>query len=335
MSSESQQGTGRPRWGRLLRWLGPALGLAMLVLVGWLLQKGLGEHSWADVWQAFRDTSPLRIALAWLLTLAGYLLLGLFDLAALHRVGRSLAWRWAGLISFLGYALGFNLGLSALSGGAVRYRLYSRHGLKAGEISRIVMNIVTTMWLGFCVVAGITLLLVPFPIPPQLDLARWTLRLTGTVLLLIPAAYLLLASLREESVRIGRWRIAPPRPAYAWLQLGLGSAHWLLVPCILYILLPGEADVGYGETVGIYALASVAGVLFHVPGGLGVIESVFLYSLENRAPAPSILGSVLVFRCLYYLLPLALAGVVFGLYELAAQTGALARPREEDEGKGS
>jgi uncharacterized membrane protein YbhN (UPF0104 family) len=80
------------------------------------------------------------------------------------------------------------------------------------------------------------------------------------------------------------------------------------------------AEVWYFETVSVYALATVATIVSHVPGGLGVIESVVLYLL----PGDNLIGPVLVFRFVFFLLPLCLGGLLFALVEMRLGVSRLA-----------
>ena len=53
--------------------------------------------------------------------------------------------------------------------------------------------------------------------------------------------------------------------------------------------------------------AAVAGVIAHVPAGLGVLEAVFIALLGATVPEPRLLGALLAYRALYYIVPLAAA----------------------------
>jgi uncharacterized membrane protein YbhN (UPF0104 family) len=49
-----------------------------------------------------------------------------------------------------------------------------------------------------------------------------------------------------------------------------------------------------------------------VPGGLGVIESVVMFLL----PGANLIGALLVFRFVYFLVPLVVGGAVFAVTEI-------------------
>jgi uncharacterized membrane protein YbhN (UPF0104 family) len=52
-----------------------------------------------------------------------------------------------------------------------------------------------------------------------------------------------------------------------------------------------------------------------VPGAAGVLEAVALLVLSSSIPTASVFGALLVFRAIYYLLPLAAGTGAFALIE--------------------
>jgi uncharacterized membrane protein YbhN (UPF0104 family) len=80
----------------------------------------------------------------------------------------------------------------------------------------------------------------------------------------------------------------------------------------VYVLLRGHID--YGSVLGTLLVAAVAGVITHIPAGLGVLEAVFVALLGSRLDTHTLLAALLAYRALYYLVPLLLAtGVYFSL----------------------
>jgi len=60
--------------------------------------------------------------------------------------------------------------------------------------------------------------------------------------------------------------------------------------------------------LGVLLISAVAGALAHIPGGLGVIEAVFIVLLGAELGRGQILGAMLVYRATYYVCPLIIAG---------------------------
>ena len=64
----------------------------------------------------------------------------------------------------------------------------------------------------------------------------------------------------------------------------------------------------------IFCLALVAVVLTHVPGGVGVLELILMHIIHGVVPQ-RLFGAILVFRVLYYLVPLLISVTLLFLYE--------------------
>ena len=220
-------------------------------------------------------------------------------------------------VSFVSYA--FNLNFGALVGGmAFRYRLYSRLGLSAGTTTRVLAMSVATNWLGYLALSGVMLVTGVVRLPESWAGAG-VLRLVGVALLLVFAAYMVLTWLtRIDELTVGNWRMPVPSRGMAVLQAGLSMLNWMLMGGIVYILLPGDA-LSYPVVLGALLLAAIAGVVTHVPAGLGVLEAVFIAVLGGKVPHGTLLAAILVYRALYYLAPLAVAAVVYAVTEASAK----------------
>src|SRR5690606_19778241 len=99
----------------------------------------------------------------------------------------------------------------------------------------------------------------------------------------------------------------------AGLQVLVSSLNWALIGFVCYLLL--QREIPYGTVLMVLLVAAIAGVLTHVPGGLGVIEAVFLALLGHRLPAQELLAGLLAYRGVYYLTPLVIALVTYFVVE--------------------
>jgi uncharacterized membrane protein YbhN (UPF0104 family) len=92
-----------------------------------------------------------------------------------------------------------------------------------------------------------------------------------------------------------------------------------------YLILKCDGDpteVGYVRVLGVWMLAYVAVVITHVPGGYGVQEWVVLAFW----PGNRVLAALIVFRVIYYWVPLAIASALLGGNELLLKNVAEAEP---------
>lgn len=75
------------------------------------------------------------------------------------------------------------------------------------------------------------------------------------------------------------------------------------------MLLP-QTEIGWPSFLAIYATAVGLGVLSHVPAGLGVFETVIVAALGNTVSLDEVLGSLVLYRVIYHVLPLLIATLV-------------------------
>lgn len=297
---------------------GPLVGLVLFAAALAILHRELAAYRYHDVMAALGALAPARVALALGLTALGYLALTGYDALGLRYLGRRLPYRRTALASFVGYAFSHNIGLSFLGGGAVRFRLYSGWGLSAVEIAKVVGFNVATFWLGFLALTGTMLLAGPLPVVPVASaLAAWS-RPFGALCLGIVAAYLGWSA-SGRALRLRAWEVAAPRPSVALPQVGVSAIDWMLAASVLYVLLPPTTGLTFAVFLGAYLLAQIAGLASHVPAGLGVFETVMVLCLVPFLPGSAVLGSLVAYRAIYYLLPLMVAGALLGTHEILAR----------------
>ncbi|MEO7071638.1 MAG: bifunctional lysylphosphatidylglycerol flippase/synthetase MprF [Rhodanobacter sp.] len=294
----------------LRRLAGPALSLGMLCLALWALHLLSREVDYHQIRQYVQGLPRERMLLAALLTALGYGVMTLYDRCALASIGHPLPWRKVGLISFISYAFSNAVGMSLLVSGSIRYRFYLQNGLSAGEVARVVVFCTLSFWLGLLALTGVTLLAVP--LPSGLPLAPWRVPLAA-LLTAVPVAWLLAGTLVRRPLRVWRWHLTFPVWRTGVQQILVGALDWGLAAAVLYVLMPDELNNGFGHFLAIFVIAQMAGLISHVPGGLGVFEAVMLAGFGatgNHALAAPILGALAVFRVIYYLLPLCAAAVL-------------------------
>jgi uncharacterized membrane protein YbhN (UPF0104 family) len=218
----------------------------------------------------------------------------------------------AALASFTALSLGHNIGLAALSSGAFRYRFYSRWGLKAGEVAKVILFCGVTVGLGLLVLGGTALLLRSGLAVEITGLSRPMVIALGVLCLAGPTLYLILAAVLRQPLRIWRWSLEMPSLRLAMAQVLVGSMNFAFVAACLRQALAAVAEVAYLGVASVYVIANATALVSHVPGGLGVIESVVMYLLPER----DLIGPLLVFRFVYFLAPLGLGGLLFLVTEL-------------------
>jgi uncharacterized membrane protein YbhN (UPF0104 family) len=311
--------TSRPWWPVLKR----VVTVAFFGLVLYLLVKHARTVAWDEVLSAMRNHTTESLLAAAGLAAASYAVYSTYDLVSRRYAGHSLATRPVLTITFISYA--FNLNLGSLVGGvAFRYRLYSRLGLDNGVISRVLGFSMLTNWLGYLLLAGLVFSLKPLALPPDWELDSSGLRWLGMALLAVAAAYVAMCGLaRRRTWTVRGHELTLPSLRMSLLQLAISSVNWLLIAGVVFVLL--QQKVAYPAVLSVLLVAAVAGVITHVPAGLGVLEAVFVALLSHQVPQGELLAALLAYRAIYYLIPLAMAALVYLVVEVRAKK--LARPQ--------
>lgn len=294
-----------------------ATGVFVCVVIGLLIRVGM-TIEWGEVTDAILETKASVLWLAVPLVMASYAVYASFDLLGKWYTGHELPWWRCIKVAFISYA--FTMNFSAAVGGvAMRLRLYGKHGLNPGEIMRVMGLSITTNWIGYCLLAGTVFVSGAIQPPGEWGIGGGPLRAIGAVLIAVAMAYVALSAFsRQRSWKVRDHSIELPELRIALQQIGLSVLNWSLMGGIVFILMPGE--VGYATILGTLLIGSVVGAVAHIPGGLGVTEYVFITLLSPEIPRHQVLGAILVYRALYYLAPVVVAGSWYLLMEARSGT---------------
>jgi phosphatidylglycerol lysyltransferase len=301
MMMSARMGTPRLRLATLV---GAVLFLAAL----YILHQELRELTLADLADSLQRLPHADVALALVLTAINYAVLTGYDQLAFVYLGKAIP-RWQiSMASFVGYAIANNAGFAVLSGTAARYRFYSRWGLTAPEISRIVVFYSGTFWLGLLVLGGWSLLASPPTGLTTMPEFRFAAPI-GVLLLGASLSYAVATFVARGPIKVFGVEFTLPTPKLAAAQFALSILDWGLAVAVLWVLIPGPRPP-FTETVSAFVAAQVLGLITNVPGGLGVFEGMMLLLLKGVVPTASLVSGLLAFRVVYYLLPLLAALVV-------------------------
>ncbi|CAN5869100.1 bifunctional lysylphosphatidylglycerol flippase/synthetase MprF [soil metagenome] len=306
---------GAPPW--MLRHRRLLVGLAVLAmaLLGFAaLHALLAEVRLRDVRAALHDIPSGRIALALALTAGSYFCLTCYDLLALRAIGRPLPWRTAALASFTSYAISNNLGLSLLTGGSARYRVYAAAGLELPDVARVTLLASATFWGGVLAVAAAGLSLDGAPI----DLGVLTIvpvagHVAAAILLACIALPFVLRMSGREQIGHGRFTLPIPAARIMAAQIGVATLDLTFAAAALYVLMPAAAAPSPDLFLIAYAVGLLAVLVTHVPGGIGVFEAVMLAIVPGDRPG--LFAALLLYRIVYYVLPLVGAAGLLGAIE--------------------
>ena len=309
------------------RWLvlvPPLIGVVLFTLAAWTLHHQLLHHSYRDIVTALRAISWRRIAPAIGVTALGYLTLPLYDVIALRYVRESLQTARIFFTSFVAYTFSQNLGFPLFTGTSVRYRFYTSWGIPVGQLARAIAFSSVTFWIGVVALVGAALLGQPRAEAALVGLPADATRLVGVAMLGLVLGYLGWNALAHRPLRLLGRELRVPGLRLALAQLTVSVTDWTLAALVLYLLLPRDTAVGFPTVLGAFLVAQTLGVISHVPGGLGVFESALLVLLGPRVANSAVVATLVAYRVVYYLLPLSVALVLLGGYEISRQRQAVA-----------
>ncbi len=290
----------------------PAL-LGVLLLCGaiYVVQREFRHLRLADIRVAL-DAIPRRaLVVSFIFTVLSYGVLTFYDRLGTIYAGNVVSYRRVAFASFCAYALSHNLGFAAVSGAAVRYRLYAHWGLSPLQIGKVVAFCSLTFGLGAMVLGGVVLFTEPKAVPffgNQLPVLL--MYGIGALMWGIVVAYVLLARflgafrLFGHQVELPHWKMAIAQVLLATVDVAVTAA-------ILHALLPPVPELNYLRFLGVYLASYTAGLAANVPGGLGVFDTALLVGLSPYLAPPQIIGAIVVFRLYYYIIQLFLAGSLF------------------------
>lgn len=298
---------------KLRRWLPLLFGV---VVLGVLISHA-HKVDWRGAWHALQGYSPILLLQALALATLSHGLYGLFDLIGRrhtrHKLGRLHTWA----IAVASYA--FNLNLGALIGGvALRVRLYLRAGLDEATVAQVLGLSLVTNWMGYGLLAGSLFAAGVIEPPEQAHLHLLTFRWLGAGMVALAAGYVAACAALEGRIWVlGKRRLKLPSWRTALVQLGVSALNWAVMGATMYLLLGQQ--VGYGTTLGVLMAASIVGVVTPIPAGLGVLEGVYLALLSGTVEQGTLMGAVLAYRALYYLVPLGGALLLYMVLERTAR----------------
>lgn len=290
-------------------------GLFFFALAAFMIYKQLSKYTLEEIEDAILSVPLHNILLACFASFCGYTALSSYDYLALKYVGKKLArWKWI-FAGFIGFAVSNNAGHAIVSGGAIRYRLYTRWRVSATDIVKMIT------FSGFTyLVACFFLILVGYTCSPHHLVAdsastyvNWTIVIFSALGL---GFYVWGCTYYKKPLIIKDVEFDPPGFKMAMAQIIIGSADILMASLVLYSILMHFMDIPFIDFMGTFIIAQVLGVYSQVPGGLGVFEIMFAKLLPDDENQATIFAILVLYRIIYYLLPLIISAIALTAFEL-------------------
>jgi phosphatidylglycerol lysyltransferase len=286
-----------------------------VIALGFLaLDRLTHEIRYGQVRSAMEALTARQIALSLGFTALSYVALTFYDVLALRVIGRPLPWRTAAMASFSSYTLSHNLGLALLTGGSARYRIYAAAGLDGPDVARVVAIAAAMFWAGVVTIAGAAMVAHQGPLQlASLTIPAGDARLAGLAVLLVMAVLVIVAGRVRSPISFLGVRLPVPGRGELGAQVAVATVDITCAAAALFVLLPGAHPAQLAAFVLAYALGLVAALVSHVPGGIGVFESVVLAVVPSDRTI--LFAALIAYRIIYYLLPLALGVILLAWHE--------------------
>ena len=297
----------------------------MLIGAIYVVQREFHHLRLKDIGAALSAIPAHALVFSFVSTIVSYFILTFYDRLGTIYAGHKVSYGRVAFASFCAYALSHNIGFSAVSGAAVRYRLYAHWGLTPLQIGKTVAFCSLTFALGGMVLGGAILFLEPRAIPFfGQHLPKLVMYGVGVLLWAVVLGYVTLSRVLKR-VRILGHEIQLPGWRMAIIQVLLATVDVATTATIFYALLPPAPGLTWLVFLGVYVSCYTAGLAANLPGGIGVFDTAMLFGLEPYVSAPHIVGAILVFRLYYYVIPLFLAGSLFAGNEIVLRGSGLLR----------
>jgi phosphatidylglycerol lysyltransferase len=289
----------------------PLLSAVLFVAACSAIYEIMQEVDYGRLIDELTGLSAEQLGLAVLLTALSYTVLIGYDWSALRYIGQALPFRTVACAAFCGCAVANTVGVNLLSGGSVRFRVYIPAGLRALEVAQVTLFGMIAYGIGNFVLAALALTVNPELIARFVPFSAPLLHGLGQVGLIAFAALGALFVYFRAPIRVGRWHLRLPSPQLALAQLCFTLADIVFAGGCLYVLV-GAPEVPLVAFLAVYSIATVAGMMSHVPGGLGVFESILLLAFHSLIPTESLAAALVLYRAVYHLLPLSIATLILG-----------------------
>ncbi len=301
---------------KYMRYLGPVLIAAIFCLAVCLLYNKLRQYSLEEIKASIDMIHPMRMLLSLAFAVINYCILIGYDWLALKAIHKNLGLARVSLVSIVGQAVSFNFG-ALLGGTSVRFRFYSAWGFSIHEVLHLILILAVAFWIGALGLSGLVFIVAPPSLPPELleAMPLHDVRLLGYVLAGIALVYMVLCFRVRGAITVFGKVFVFPAPRIAVAQLLVSWVDLIAAAACMWVLLPGAVGVSFIEFLPGFLMAQVAVVLTHVPGGVGVFELVIIH-MTNTPHEQMVFAAVLIFRLIYYILPLLVAAVLLAGYEV-------------------
>src|SRR5699024_1514353 len=122
----------------VLKKITPFISILFFGFAVWFLEYELRQYDLEEVTRQLSEIPLTHVFASLFLSLLSYLILTVYDGLGVRYVGRKLSAGRIARAGFISYAFSHNMGLALITGGSIRYRIYSAWGLSGVQVTKIV-----------------------------------------------------------------------------------------------------------------------------------------------------------------------------------------------------
>jgi len=301
---------------KIFKIISPIIAVLFLFIAVYTLYNQLKAYSLEDIIGIITVIPIYKIVIAVIFTCISYFIYTCYDYVSLSYLRKTMSYKRIAFTSFLSYVFSLNIGMPVLTGGVVRFKYYYQWGLTMMEIAEMMAFITLTFFVGFFNVTGLSLMINPIQIPETFNLPIGNTRLFGLIIFAILIAYVLLSVFKKGVLKIKGMSFSFPSKKILVMQILTGSMDFIVVGTVFYSLLPSSAGITYFQFIIYFLLAQMSGIISNVPGGLGVFDAIMISLLTPALSTSTVFGTLLIYRLIYYIIPLMLGLFIAGAYEV-------------------
>ena len=301
---------------RLLRWAKNALMVVAFGGMAYALDHLLRSYSYAEIADALSAMPASALVGAIGVIVLQHAIASVREWIAVGYAGRRVVGVGkTALASVVSRSLS-TLGVPSVTGVGLRLRLYGGWGLDAADVARITAYNELVFFVG--VIAQFAMVFSLLPVPSTL--AGWlgptAVRAIGIGTTALCVGFVVVCARGPAELRLRSFRIPMPNATQLVGVFAIPISELLLDAVIVKLCLPSAVPLSYTDVVVVCLLASIAGSLTQIPGGLGVLEGMVLLFVPGDALAPAIVGALLGRRIITNLLPIVVGAGLLVAIEL-------------------
>jgi len=300
-----------------IKQIGMACGIALAIGAATILWRNLDGALLLSALQHLQVLPPALIASAIGLVTLSFVLAGCYEAVALREIGQPLGVLKPIMVTLIANPIGHTLGVSVLSAGALRYRIYAASGLGAAQIGKVIVLTAMPFLLGVALLLSVALLSGSERAAIALHVHPAVVAVAGAAGIVINLGYVAFTASRKLQLK-------PPRLPSTLTQYGYGVVEILLIAAVLYLFMPSDLGMGIASFLVVYLIAVLLGQVSSVPAGLGVLEASLMVMLPH-VPKEELLAAVLAYRVIFEVLPLLVALLLLATYEAGSRRGVIGR----------